>query len=209
MTAPNQKSLITQVSNAKVPTSWGEFMCFVFRDETDGIEHLAFVSGDLKNKENVLVRAHSECITGDIFHSRKCDCGDQLDQAMSSISEVGGVFIYLRGHEGRGIGIGAKIQAYALQEQGLDTVQANEKLGLPIDGRNYAIAGLILKTLDITSIKLITNNKSKVDEIEASGINVAERISLAPNVTTENLSYLQTKNAKLGHLIEGIEGSDK
>jgi len=205
MTINNEKETVSKVSQAKVPTSWGEFTCHVFESENDGIEHLAFVSGDIENKDDVLVRIHSECITGDIFHSLKCDCGDQLDQAMAAIAQSGGVFIYLRGHEGRGIGIGAKIKAYSLQEQGLDTVQANEELGFPVDDRNYKIAALILSDFGITSVKLITNNLKKVEEVQNHGIDVTERVSLVPNITLENLSYLQTKNAKLGHLIEGVE----
>ncbi len=205
MTISNNREAISKISQAKVPTSWGDFICHVFQSKIDAIEHLAFVKGDVENNENVLVRIHSECITGDIFHSRKCDCGDQLGRAMDAIAKDGGIFIYLRGHEGRGIGIGAKIKAYSLQEQGLDTVQANEELGFPVDDRNYEIAALILQEFKVGSIELITNNMNKVEEVESFGIKVAKRISLIPNITNENLSYLKTKNAKLGHLIEGVD----
>ena len=205
MTLENSSSSISKVSSAKVPTIWGEFTCYVFRNNEDGIEHLAFVAGDGKATKDVLVRIHSECITGDIFQSQKCDCGHQLGQAMEAISHEGGIFIYLRGHEGRGIGIGAKIKAYALQEQGLDTVQANEELGLPVDGRSYESAAHILNDFGITSVRLITNNLEKISEVQNFGISVSERVSQLSKVTPENSSYLSTKNSKLGHLIEGLE----
>ncbi|MFN8015400.1 MAG: GTP cyclohydrolase II [Acidimicrobiia bacterium] len=192
------KKIVEQISNAKVPTSWGEFTCYVFKDED--IEHLVLVRGEVSKKQ-VLVRVHSECLTGDVFSSVKCDCGEQLSNAMKKISIEGGVLIYLRGHEGRGIGIGHKINAYSLQENGLDTVDANIALGLPVDSREYKVAAEILNSLGIEKAKLITNNPEKLKALVDYGIDV-DRVSLPTIPTQENLEYLKTKKDKLGHLIE-------
>ncbi len=198
---------IKRISTSRVPTSWGEFTCHVFESE-DGEEHLAFVSGDITNKSNVLVRVHSECLTGDVFQSQKCDCGAQLHDALDRISLEGGILVYLRGHEGRGIGIGHKINAYSLQEQGLDTVEANEALGLPIDSREYGVGAQILSELGVTSMRLITNNPAKLFQLQSHGVQVSDRVSVPANPNPENISYLRTKNEKLGHLIEGLDDDE-
>ena len=197
--------LIKKISSARVPTSWGEFTCHVYESLDDGEQHLAFVSGELNEAEDVLVRVHSECVTGDIFQSLKCDCGNQLHHAMERIAEEGGVLIYLRGHEGRGIGIGHKIDAYRLQEQGLDTVEANEALGLPVDTREYVVGAQMLKDLGVISMRLITNNPAKLLGLQGHGVEINDRISVPAKPTAENLSYLKTKKEKLGHLIEGLD----
>jgi len=196
---------IEEISSAIVPTAWGEFVCHVFEDH-DGVEQLTFVYGKVDGEPNVLVRVHSECLTGDIFRSLKCDCGPQLHASMEMIADNGqGILVYMRGHEGRGIGIGKKIEAYSLQEQGMDTVQANEALGLPVDDRNYSVSGEMIKSLGVTSIRLITNNPAKVESLESVGVVIAERISMPTLPTVENISYLHTKNNKMGHLIDGLD----
>lgn len=198
------KPTIKRISTSRVPTTWGEFTCHVFESD-DGEEHLAFVSGDIPDKGNVLVRVHSECLTGDVFQSQKCDCGAQLHDAMERISKEGGILVYLRGHEGRGIGIGHKISAYSLQDQGLDTVEANEALGLPVDSREYGVGAQILSELGVTSMRLITNNPAKLFQLQSHGVEVSDRISVPANPNPENISYLRTKKEKMGHLIEGLE----
>ena len=201
------KILIKKISAARIPTSWGEFVCHVYESTDNGVEHLAFVSGEINETDDILVRVHSECITGDIFQSQKCDCGAQLHDAMKRIADEDGILVYLRGHEGRGIGIGHKIDAYRLQEQGLDTVQANEALGLPVDSREYGVGAEILKDLGVTSIRLITNNPTKLFAFENHGVLVSDRIGIPAYSTPENISYLRTKNEKMGHLIEGLEST--
>lgn len=205
--ASDKPVLIEKVSFAKVPTAWGEFVCHVYKSVDDGVEHLAFVSGDINSSTDILVRVHSECVTGDIFQSLKCDCGHQLHHAMEQIAGEGGVLVYLRGHEGRGIGIGHKINAYSLQEKGMDTVEANEALGLPIDSREYSVGAQILANLGVTSMRLITNNPAKLLGLQSHGIEISDRISVKAKPTAENISYLRTKNEKLGHLIDGLEDS--
>jgi 3,4-dihydroxy 2-butanone 4-phosphate synthase/GTP cyclohydrolase II len=154
----------------------------------------------------VLVRVHSECLTGDIFGSRRCDCGEQLDAAMTRISEDDlGVLVYLRGHEGRGIGIGHKIRAYSLQDQGRDTVDANLELGLPVDSREYGIGAQILVDLGITTMRYMTNNPKKYGGIEGFGLEIAERVALQSTPTPENIGYLRTKRERMGHLLEGLD----
>ena len=160
--------------------------------------------GDLheNDPDPVLVRVHSECLTGDIFGSRRCDCGPQLDEAMRLVAEAGrGAVVYLRGHEGRGIGIGHKLRAYALQERGRDTVDANLELGLPVDSREYGVGAQILVDLGVTKMKVLTNNPSKYGGLAGFGLEIAERVSILPTPTDENLGYLRTKRERMGHLL--------
>lgn len=197
------EKLVHCVSQARIPTQQGEFMAYVYQSELDGIEHIALVKGDLKNQANVLVRVHSECLTGDVFGSCRCDCGDQLKLAMKKIEEEGvGVVIYLRGHEGRGIGLGHKLRAYNLQEQGFDTVEANIELGFPADSREYGIGAQILSDLGISTLRLLTNNPAKYGGLNGYDLKIIERVPLLPNARTENREYLLAKKNKLGHLLE-------
>lgn len=194
--------LVDHRSHALVPTPHGEFECHVWHSKADGVEHLAFVRGDVAGPEPVLVRVHSECLTGDVFGSRRCDCGRQLDDALARIDAEGrGAVVYLRGHEGRGIGLAHKIAAYNLQEDGHDTVDANLLLGLPVDGREYGIGAQILVELGVRSIRLMTNNPAKYEGLEGYGLEVVERLSLPTHVTAENIRYLESKRSRLGHLI--------
>lgn len=181
----------------------GDFTIHSFKNKAGGAEHLALVSQKRTHDTPCLVRMHSECITGDVFGSMRCDCGEQLNEAMRRISEEGGVLIYLR-QEGRGIGLHNKIKAYALQEQGLDTVQANERLGFLPDAREYTTAASILKALSIESVRLLTNNTSKVEALCSAGIDVQERVPLVMPSNPSNAAYLKTKQEKLGHVFEGV-----
>jgi 3,4-dihydroxy 2-butanone 4-phosphate synthase/GTP cyclohydrolase II len=195
--------LVRWVSEARIPTQYGDFTAHVFESGLDGVEHIAFVRGDVGGKENVLVRVHSECLTGDVFGSLRCDCGPQLDRAMELVAQAGeGVVVYLRGHEGRGIGLGHKLRAYALQENGRDTVEANEDLGLPVDSREYGIGAQMLVDLGITTMRLLTNNPAKYGGIDGYGLQIVERVPLAITPNPENIAYLRTKRDKLGHLID-------
>lgn len=195
--------LVTRVATSRLPTRQGDFTAHVFRSHLDGAEHVALVKGDIAGRENVLVRVHSECITGDILGSLRCDCGAQLDHALARVSrESAGVVVYLRNQEGRGIGLAAKIQAYALQDQGLDTVQANERLGLPVDARSYDIGAQILSDLGLTTIRLLSNNPAKITGLESYRLKITERVPLLTTPTCENQAYLRTKQAKLGHLLD-------
>jgi 3,4-dihydroxy 2-butanone 4-phosphate synthase / GTP cyclohydrolase II len=199
------EKLVTRVGSAVVPTEWGLFTCVAYRSELDGTEHLAFVTGDVSDGEPVLVRVHSECLTGDVFGSRRCDCGPQLSLAMSLVAEEGrGAVVYLRGHEGRGIGIGHKIRAYSLQDQGYDTVDANVELGLPVDSREYGIGAQILVDLGVHQLRVMTNNPSKYGGLAGYGLSVVERVQMASIPTPENLDYLRTKRDRMGHLIEDL-----
>ena len=172
----------------------------------DGEQHVALVKGDVDGRPDVLVRVHSECLTGDVFGSMRCDCGVQLDPAMKHIADQGaGVIVYLRGHEGRGIGIGHKIRAYELQDQGADTVEANEALGLPVDSREYGIGAQILVDLGVTTMRLITNNPAKYGGLEGFGLDITARVPSVTAPNPENLRYLKTKAEKMGHLLEGLE----
>ena len=195
--------MIRPIAAAEVPTRHGVFTCAVF--DHDGTEHLAFVRGDVEDLiggEPVLVRVHSECLTGDVFGSLRCDCGEQLDRALARIAEVGrGVLVYLRGHEGRGIGIGHKITAYRLQDGGLDTVDANLAQGLPADARTYDQAAAILRHLGVHQVRLMTNNPHKCDELAEHGIEVVERIPSITEPTAENEAYLRTKVERMGPLL--------
>ncbi|MFM8483656.1 MAG: GTP cyclohydrolase II, partial [Actinomycetota bacterium] len=199
----HHEKLVTRIGQAQVPTDWGVFTCTAFRSDLDDTEHLAFTIGDIDDGQPVLVRVHSECLTGDVFSSRRCDCGPQLHSAMSLIAAEGrGVVVYLRGHEGRGIGIGHKIRAYSLQDGGMDTVDANTKLGLPVDSREYGIGAQILADLGARKLRLITNNPAKYGGIEGYGLEVVERVSSHVAPTEENLRYLQTKRDRMGHLLD-------
>jgi 3,4-dihydroxy 2-butanone 4-phosphate synthase/GTP cyclohydrolase II len=200
------EKLVKRVAEARIPTQWGDFTCYVYESMLDGEQHVAMVRGAVQGEEGVLVRVHSECLTGDVFGSLRCDCGVQLDAAMRMIAEEGlGVLVYLRGHEGRGIGLGHKIRAYDLQDQGADTVDANVALGLPVDSREYGIGAQILVDLGITTMRLVTNNPAKYGGLEGFGLDIVERVPsvVAPN--PENIRYLRTKQERMGHLLEGLD----
>ena len=208
----HHERLVERMGEATVPTEFGSFTCVAYRSTIDGVEHLAFVKGDVSGDTPVLVRVHSECLTGDVFGSRRCDCGPQLAAAMSIINTEGsGVIVYLRGHEGRGIGIGHKIRAYSLQDQGLDTVDANTELGLPVDSREYGIGAQILADLGVREIRLMTNNPAKYGGLGGYGLKVVERVPLQTVPTPENESYLRTKAERMGHLmnLESRNGEGK
>jgi 3,4-dihydroxy 2-butanone 4-phosphate synthase/GTP cyclohydrolase II len=198
----HNERLVERMGEAVVPTEFGSFTCVAYRSTIDGVEHLAFVKGGVSTDEPVLVRVHSECLTGDVFGSRRCDCGPQLAAAMSIVESAGsGVIVYLRGHEGRGIGIGHKIRAYSLQDQGMDTVDANTELGLPVDSREYGIGAQILADLGVRQIRLMTNNPAKYGGLGGYGLTVVERVPLQTVPTPENESYLRTKAERMGHLM--------
>ncbi|MCK5614369.1 bifunctional 3,4-dihydroxy-2-butanone-4-phosphate synthase/GTP cyclohydrolase II [Candidatus Pacearchaeota archaeon] len=185
-------------------TRYGKFRVHVYRDLSDHKEHVAFVMGDLNQCKNPLVRIHSECLTGDIFHSKHCDCGNQLDQALKNIADKGcGVLLYMR-QEGRGIGLSNKIKAYDLQAKGYDTVEANEKLGFKSDLRDYSISAQILKDLGIESIEMLTNNPRKLDGLEKNGIKILKRVSIEIPANEVNINYLKTKKRKMGHLFKNF-----
>lgn len=187
-------------AETSLPTIFGTFRCIVYR-LFDGLEHVALIKGSIENCSGVLTRIHSECLTGEVFSSLRCDCKQQLNQGLSLIAEEDcGLLLYLR-QEGRGIGLGNKIRAYHLQESGIDTVDANRLLGFPDDGRDFHCALRILRDLDVASIRLLTNNPSKVDALVDGGIHVVERIPLVTEVSIEALSYMQAKSRRLGHLI--------
>lgn len=195
----NEKQ-VELISTSELPTKFGEFKAYGYRSNLDGISHLALVTGDIGNGENVLVRVHSECLTGDVLGSLRCDCGDQLHLAMQMISEnKRGILLYVRGHEGRSIGLLNKIAAYGLQDQGLDTVDANIKLGLPIDARDYGTGAQILADLGVKTMKLLTNNPSKRAGLEGYGLKIVERVPLLSKFRKENEDYLRTKKDKMGH----------
>jgi 3,4-dihydroxy 2-butanone 4-phosphate synthase/GTP cyclohydrolase II len=197
------EKLIRRVAEARIPTEWGEFTAHAYENVLNGDEHVAFVMGAVRGQSNVLVRVHSECLTGDVFGSLKCDCGAQLAAAMGRIAGEGrGVLVYLRGHEGRGIGIAHKLQAYALQDQGFDTVDANTELGLPVDSREYGIGAQILVDLGITTMRYMTNNPAKYGGLEGFGLEMAERVALDTEPTPENIAYLRAKKERMGHLID-------
>ena len=189
------------IAACRLPTEYGIFTMHGF-EEPSGQEHIALSMGDIANGEPVLSRIHSECLTGDALFSQKCDCGPQLQAAMQAVQREGcGVIVYLR-QEGRGIGLINKIRAYALQDQGLDTVEANLALGLPVDARDFSLAQAIYQHLGVHSIRLLTNNPDKISKMEQSGIKITERVPLLVGQNSENTGYLKTKAAKLGHLID-------
>ncbi|HEX6237320.1 MAG TPA: bifunctional 3,4-dihydroxy-2-butanone-4-phosphate synthase/GTP cyclohydrolase II, partial [Acidimicrobiales bacterium] len=200
------EKLVRRVTEARVPTQWGDFTCYAYESTLDGTEHLAFVKGAVQGEDDVLVRVHSECLTGDVFGSLRCDCGPQLAAALRQIAEDGlGVVVYLRGHEGRGIGLGHKLRAYKLQDQGHDTVDANLALGLPVDSREYGIGSQILVDLGITTMRLMTNNPAKYGGLEGFGLEITDRVPLLTEPNPENISYLRTKRERMGHLLEGLD----
>jgi 3,4-dihydroxy 2-butanone 4-phosphate synthase/GTP cyclohydrolase II len=191
---------IARLAEAKIPTTHGDFRAVGYRSLIDDIEHIALVRGDLGDGEDVLVRVHSECLTGDVFGSRRCDCGPQLDAAIATVAAEGrGVVLYVRGHEGRGIGLMHKLQAYQLQDEGQDTVDANVSLGLPADARDYGTGAQILHDLGVRSMRLLTNNPSKRAGLEGYDLSIVGRVPLPVRVTAENLRYLTTKRDRMGH----------
>jgi 3,4-dihydroxy 2-butanone 4-phosphate synthase/GTP cyclohydrolase II len=206
--ANTQLQHVTRVGDARFPTEHGTFRIVAFRDTNRG-EHVAIIAGDLERAAGpVLARVHSECLTGDVFSSRKCDCGRQLAAALQRIDSVrneggAGVVVYLRGHEGRGIGLANKIRAYELQDAGLDTVDANLEQGLPVDDRSYDVAAAILSDLGVRSVALMTNNPAKIAGLTDAGIDVKERHSLVIGETDDSASYLATKRDRLGHHLPG------
>lgn len=190
---------------AHIPTVEGDFTTLVFDSLVDGAQHLVFQMGNIEDGEPVLVRVHSECLTGDIFGSLRCDCGPQLKRSMELISEEGrGVVLYLRGHEGRGIGLAHKLRAYHLQEQGLDTMDANTALGLPVDSREYGIGAQILVDLGIKKMRLLTNNPSKYGGLEGFGLEITGRVPIDIEPNPHNIEYLRTKKERMGHILEGF-----
>ncbi len=201
----NEK-LVRRVSEARIPTSSGTFTAYVYESVLDGEQHLALVMGEVAGRDNVLVRVHSECLTGDVFGSLRCDCGPQLRAAAERIEQEGsGVLVYLRGHEGRGIGLGHKIRAYQLQEHGHDTVDANLAQGLPVDSREYGIGAQMLVDLGVTTMRLMTNNPMKYGGLEGFGLDITERVALEPLPNPENIEYLRTKRERMGHMLEGLD----
>jgi 3,4-dihydroxy 2-butanone 4-phosphate synthase/GTP cyclohydrolase II len=196
---------VLRVAEARIPTAHGVFQAVGYDSLLDGIEHIALVYGDIEDGENILVRVHSECLTGDVFGSRRCDCGAQLEASMAAIAAEGrGVVLYLRGHEGRGIGLLSKLRAYQLQDSGADTVDANLDLGLPVDAREYSTGAQILTDLGIESLRLLTNNPAKISGLAGFGIKVTGRVPLPVVVTPDNLRYLVAKRDRLGHQLDGL-----
>ncbi|MDR3685405.1 MAG: bifunctional 3,4-dihydroxy-2-butanone-4-phosphate synthase/GTP cyclohydrolase II [Coriobacteriia bacterium] len=194
--------LVVRESQVKLPTRFGEFIGYGYRSFVDDRTHMALVVGDVAGKENVLVRVHSECLTGDVFHSLRCDCGSQLEEAMKRVQEEGeGVILYIVGHEGRGIGLGNKLKAYELQEQGADTVEANEALGFAPDLRDYGIGAQILADLGLHSIRLMTNNPRKIVGLEGYGLKVTEQVPLEVESCSTNIKYMETKRDKMAHTL--------
>ncbi|MGH9182840.1 MAG: bifunctional 3,4-dihydroxy-2-butanone-4-phosphate synthase/GTP cyclohydrolase II [Acidimicrobiales bacterium] len=201
-----EEKLVRRVAEARIPTEWGDFTCYAYQSVLDAEHHLALVKGAVQGQDNVLVRVHSECLTGDVFGSLRCDCGLQLDAALQRVAEAGlGVIVYLRGHEGRGIGITHKLRAYRLQDQGRDTVDANLDLGLPVDSREYGIGAQILVDLGITTMRYMTNNPAKYGGLAGYGLKIVERVPLESSPNPENIAYLRTKRERLGHLLEGLD----
>ncbi len=191
-------------AEARLPTQWSEFRIVAYRDIPTGKEHAAIVAGDVQGHEGVLTRIHSECLTGDIFGSERCDCGPQLHAALRRIAHEGrGIVLYLR-QEGRGIGLIDKIAAYELQDQGLDTVDANLELGHPVDARSYEAARDMLKDLGVESVRLLTNNPDKVKALEHLGFQIKERVPHATDVTEDNRRYLEAKKERMGHLLDDL-----
>jgi 3,4-dihydroxy 2-butanone 4-phosphate synthase / GTP cyclohydrolase II len=208
--------LITKVAEANIPTEHGEFRSIAYESVVDGRTHVALVAGDIGDGADVLTRVHSECLTGDVFGSLRCDCGEQLDRAIELIGREGrGVVLYIRGHEGRAIGITHKLRAYELQDRGRDTVEANIELGFPADQRDYGIGAQILYDLGVRSMRLLTNNPEKRAGLEGHGLAIKERLPLQTDPTPQNVGYLRAKREKLGHLLDlpeadgpGIDGRE-
>ena len=200
--------LVHRVAEATIPTEWGDFRAFAYESSIDGRTHVALVAGEIGTGERLLTRVHSECLTGDVFGSLRCDCGRQLDEAIAMIGKEGrGVVLYVRGHEGRAIGLTHKLRAYELQDQGRDTVEANLELGFQADQREYGIGAQILVDLGVRSMRLLTNNPEKRAGLEGYGLSIAERVPLQTAPTAHNATYLRTKAEKLGHLLDVPSGS--
>ena len=198
--------LVQRVIDARLPTRHGEFRAIGYKSLVDEREHIALMMGEMGDGESVLTRVHAECLTGDVFGSQRCDCGAQLDAALARVAEEGrGVVLYIRGHEGRGIGLLHKLAAYQLQDEGLDTVEANVHLGLPVDARDYGVGAQILYDLGVRSMRLMTNNPKKRAGIEGYGLSILEQVPLTTTPTDENRDYLETKRLKLGHTLEATE----
>jgi 3,4-dihydroxy 2-butanone 4-phosphate synthase/GTP cyclohydrolase II len=196
---------VERVAEARIPTNHGEFTAVGYRSTVDGIEHVALVRGTIGAGDDVLVRVHSECLTGDVFGSQRCDCGPQLDAAIAAVAGEGrGIVLYIRGHEGRGIGLMHKLQAYQLQDEGQDTVDANVALGLPADARDYGTGAQILADLGVRSMRLLTNNPSKRAGLEGYELSIVGRVPLPVRVTADNLRYLTTKRDRMGHDLPGL-----
>jgi 3,4-dihydroxy 2-butanone 4-phosphate synthase/GTP cyclohydrolase II len=195
------EKLVEHVEVVKMPTDYGDFDLHLYRSKVDGKHHVALVRGEVAGRQKVLVRVHSECLTGDVFGSRRCDCGSQLHQAMRQIAAAGhGVIVYMR-QEGRGIGFAPKIKAYKLQEQGYDTVEANQKLGFDMDLREYGLGAQILVDLGLKTIRLLTNNPKKVVGLEGYGLKITEQVPIKIKSNPHNERYLKTKRQKMGHLL--------
>jgi 3,4-dihydroxy 2-butanone 4-phosphate synthase / GTP cyclohydrolase II len=204
-----KETQVVRVAEARIPTAHGTFMAVGYDSKLDGIEHIALVYGDLGDGENTLVRVHSECLTGDVFGSLRCDCGPQLDAALAAVAAEGrGVVLYMRGHEGRGIGLMHKLQAYQLQDDGADTVDANLALGVPADARDYGQGAQILVDLGIRSMRLLTNNPAKRIGLDGYGLTIVDRVSLPSRPNAENLRYLRTKRDRMGHDLV-VDASDQ
>ncbi len=202
------EKMVKKITEAKLPTKFGEFTVMAYRSSIDKTEHVAMVKGDISGNEPVLVRVHSECLTGDVFKSFRCDCGEQFELAMHRINKEGrGVFLYMR-QEGRGIGLHNKLKAYALQDQGMDTVEANIALGFPADLRDYGIGAQILADIGLHNIKLLTNNPKKIVGLESYGLKVVESVPLLATPNSYNKRYLETKKKKLGHILDMEEEND-
>jgi 3,4-dihydroxy 2-butanone 4-phosphate synthase / GTP cyclohydrolase II len=198
---------VRRVAEATIPTPYGDFRSYAYESLVDGRTHVALVQGELGDGEKVLTRVHSECLTGDVFGSLRCDCGQQLDSALRTIGDEGrGVVLYIRGHEGRAIGLTHKLRAYELQDRGRDTVEANLDLGFPADPREYGVGAQILVDLGVRSMRLLTNNPAKRAGLEGHGLSIAERLPLQVDPTPENIGYLRTKQEKMGHLLDGLAG---
>jgi len=201
------EQLVHRVAEAVIPTPYGPFTAIAYESDFDQYQHLALVRGHVAGKSDVLVRMHSECLTGDVFGSLRCDCGTQLSDAIRQIAEAGeGAVVYIRGHEGRGIGIVHKLQAYKLQDTGRDTVEANIDLGLPADARDYGTGAQILVDLGLSTLRLLTNNPAKRAGLEGYGLRIVERVPLETTPTTENMRYLQTKRDRMGHELGLLDG---
>jgi len=202
----HREHLVLRTAEAQIPTEHGEFTAYTYESSVDGMVHVALVLGDVGDGQQILVRVHSECLTGDVFGSMRCDCGDQLHGALAQVGKEGrGVILYIRGHEGRAIGLTHKLRAYRLQEQGRDTVEANVELGFAADPREYGIGAQILVDLGVRSMRLLTNNPAKRASLEGYGLSIVERVPLETRPTEENIGYLRTKREKLGHLLENLE----